>query len=402
MASVLHPGRLPANFSMAERDRRYARTREMMRRAGFDAILAPCNTGHNEAFQADMRYLSQVGGFANEACIFFPLTGEPTCWVRADSQPATWWLAMQDWVKDVRGSRCNWSENFATSLREHRMEEARIGVVGIGGTPRSADGLILHGTMTRLVESFPKATFESATEAMAEVRMVKSAEEIAMLEKSTRIAEDSVMAGARAARPGRSDHDVYAEIVAHMLRSGAELPTLILWGAGAAPRGMSRVPPVREIEAGDLISSEVEARYVGYIAQVRHPVFVGRINDDYARLHALAVECFNLMFDQIRPGVTFAEVVKPYTDLVRKRGLKALAVPLHGRGLGEDLPVLYVDEHSDAYAKPILEGQVFILGPRVGLADESKYLAWGDTVVVGPNGARRLGILDQEPIVASG
>ena len=58
-------GHLPFEFSLGERDRRYERVRAMMRRLGFDAIIAPCNTGHNDAFQADVRYLTQVGGFAN-------------------------------------------------------------------------------------------------------------------------------------------------------------------------------------------------------------------------------------------------------------------------------------------------------------------------------------------------
>jgi hypothetical protein len=131
----------------------------MMARLAFDAIIAPCNTGHNEAFQADVRYLTQVGGFANEACVFFPAKGEPTCWVRADSQPAEWWQDMQGWVRDIRGSRCNWSENLATSIREHGLESGTIGVVGIGGTPRSPDGLILYGTLSHFENASQERDF---------------------------------------------------------------------------------------------------------------------------------------------------------------------------------------------------------------------------------------------------
>jgi Xaa-Pro aminopeptidase len=166
--------RLPFTFSLTERDRRYQRVRAMLAERGWDALLVPCNTGHNEAYQADVRYLTQVGGFANEAAVVFPASGDPTCWVRADSQPAEWWRDMQDWVADVRGSRCNWSENFATSIRELGLESGRIGVVGIGGTPRSPDGLVLYGTLTRLQEWFPRASFADATEAMVRVREIKS------------------------------------------------------------------------------------------------------------------------------------------------------------------------------------------------------------------------------------
>jgi len=267
---------------------------------------------------------------------------------------------------------------------------------------RAPDGLILHGTLTRLQEWFPRARFESATEAMAEVRLLKSAEELAALERSTEIAEQSVLAAAAAARPGVSEHEVYAEIVACMLRQGAELPTLVLWGAGASPNRMSRIPPVRPLAAGDVIVSEVEARYAGYIAQVRRPIFVGPPSPEYARLHTLAVEAFDQMFARLRPGATYAEVVDAYIAPARAQGLEPLAVPLHGRGLGEDLPVLNVASlDSPVMQTAIQPGQVFVMGPRLGTPDGCKILAWGDTVAVTESGARRLGKRSSEPIVAA-
>jgi Xaa-Pro aminopeptidase len=395
-------GHLPFSFSLAERDRRYARVRAMMAGRGFEALLVPCNTGHNEAFQADVRYLSQIGGFANEAIVFFPAEGAPTCWVRADSQPPSWWQDMQDWVRDVRGSSCDWSANFATSIREHGLEAGRLGVVGMGGTPRSPDGLILHGTVTRLQDWFPRLRLESATEAMAQVRLLKSAEELAALERATEIAEQSVLAAAAAARPGLSEHEVYAEIVACMLRQGAELPTLVLWGAGASPNRMSRLPPVRPIEAGDVIISEVEARYAGYIAQVRRPIFIGPPTPEYARLHDQAVQAFDRMYACLRPGATYEQVVQAYIGPAREQGLEPLAVPLHGRGLGEDLPVLNVGHlDSPVMRTTIQAGQAFIMGPRLGTPDGSKVLAWGDMVAVTEDGARRLGKRPNQPIVVA-
>lgn len=394
--------RLPYTFSLTERDRRYQRVREMMTREGFDAILASCNTGHNEAFQADVRYLTQVGGFANEAAVFFSGTGQPTCWVRADSQPPEWWKEMQNWCQDVRGSRCNWSENLATSIREHGLESGTIGVVGIGGTPRAPDGLILYGTLSRLQTWFPNARFVSATDAMAWVRAVKSEEEITALEHATEIAEQSVLAAARVARPGVSEHEVYAEMIATMLRNQGELPTLILWGAGASPACSSRYPPVRPLDAGDVIINETEAKYAGYIAQVRRPVFLGKPSPEYEGLHRTATNCFIEMAACLRPGVTYGELIQVFTETASRHGNKALAVPLHGRGLGEDLPLIRLGDASETTLQmKVLEGQVFILGPRVGTPSGDKILAWGDTVAVTRDGMRRLGKLGMEPIIAA-
>jgi Xaa-Pro dipeptidase len=393
--------RLSFTFSLAERDRRYERVRAMMAERGFDALLVPCNTGHNDAFQADVRYLTQVGGFATEAAVVFPSTGAPTCWVRSDSQPAEWWRDMQEWVPDVRGSRCDWSNNFATSLRELELTTGRIGVVGIGGTPRSPDGLINYVTLSRLEEWFPKATFEDATSAMVNVREIKSDEEVSALERAARIAERSVLAGAAVARPGATDAQVYAEIIATMIREGGEIPTLILWGAGASPNRYSRTPTMRPIQAGDVIISEVEAKCAGYIAQVRRPVFVGAPSAEYAHMHAVVVEAFQAMFDLMRPGVPFADLVSAYSELVKARGYRPVAVPLHGRGLGEDLPVIRMDSLSgEVLERRVRAGHVFILGPRIATQDGSKVLQWGDTVVVTEDGARRLGGLPADPLIA--
>jgi Xaa-Pro aminopeptidase len=196
---------------------------------------------------------------------------------------------------------------------------------------------------------------------------------------------------------------VVAEMFYTMLKNQAELPTLILYGSGRDVTRLSRIPPVRPLAHGDAIIHEVETRYAGYITQQRRPVFVGEISPEWRALHDVAVESFGLMFDRIRPGVTYGEIIRDFLNLVEKRGYKALAVPLHGRGLGEDLPLIHLQQPNAAiWQTPIQAGQVYILGPRVGTADGTRMLAWGDTIAVTESGARRLGKRGNEPIIADG
>lgn len=393
---------LPFTFSAAERERRYEKVRAMMTARGFDALIAPCNTGHNETFQADVRYLTQVGGFASEVAAFFPAQGETTCFLRGDGQRVAWWRRMQDWVSDIRPTDCAWSENFAACIEERRLENGTFGVVGLDGTHRSPDGLILHGTLERLKKRFPKARFTGSTEAMLKIRMIKSEEEVNALRRATEIAELAIKAAAEAARPGVGEHEVYAEMIAAMVRNGGELPTMILWRAGAAPTRPDRVPPTRPLEKGDVIINETEAKCAGYTAQVRRPIFVGKPSEEYDQLHELAVESFHLMYNRMRPGATYGHVVKGYTELIEDWGYKASGVPLHGVGLGEDLPMINLGKGTppELLQTEIQSGQVFIMGPRVISPDSGKMLAWGDTVVTTERGVRRLGKGRGEPIVA--
>jgi len=394
---------LPFTFSLTERDRRYRQVRAQMAALGFDALIIPCNTGHNEAYQADVRFLTQVGGFATEVALFFPIEGEPTCFLRGDKQRTTWWRTMQDWVQDIRPSDCAWSEGFDSVIRERRMESGCMGVVGIGGTYRSPDGLILHGTLGHLRSSFPQAKFVDATEMMLEIRLIKSEEEIAALQRATEIAEISIKAAADAARPGRRENQVYAEMVAAMVREGGELPTMILWRAGSAPTRPDRYPPQRQLAAGDVIINEVEAKCVGYMAQIRRPIFLGKPSPEYEQLHELGVESFHLMYNRMRPGATYGYAVKAYTDLIEDWGYRASGVPLHGIGLGEDLPTVNLGKGvSGKLADTEMKtGQAYILGPRVLSPDGSKMLAWGDAVVITERGVKRLGKGRGEPIIAA-
>jgi hypothetical protein len=65
---------------------------------------------------------------------------------------------------------------------------------------------------------------------------------------------------------------------------------------------------------------------------------------------------------------------------------------MHARGLGDDSP-LSVYAPRDAIMRDwvIEENATFIVKPIVATPDSSKRVYWGDTVVITPNGAKRLG-----------
>ncbi len=72
-------------FRQAERERRWGRVRELMGEAHLDAIIGFPNQSHWDQFQADVRYLTHIGGHQTEAAMVFPQAGEPTAFVRKAS-----------------------------------------------------------------------------------------------------------------------------------------------------------------------------------------------------------------------------------------------------------------------------------------------------------------------------
>src|SRR5262245_31940338 len=96
-------------FSHAERERRWSRVRELMRQKQLDAIIGFPNQSHWDQFQADIRYLTHIGGHQTEVAVVFPLSSAVTAFVRGGNE-VEWWSIAQDWLTDIRASRRSWGE----------------------------------------------------------------------------------------------------------------------------------------------------------------------------------------------------------------------------------------------------------------------------------------------------
>src|SRR4030095_704754 len=93
MAETWSPEWSNAVFSMEERDRRWARVRDLMRRDGIDLIVClPCTNSHDRG-QADARYLTQLGENSDETTVAFPIEGRVDAWhTRGGVWPSSNWL----------------------------------------------------------------------------------------------------------------------------------------------------------------------------------------------------------------------------------------------------------------------------------------------------------------------
>jgi Xaa-Pro aminopeptidase len=379
-------------LSIEERDRRYRNVREDMTRRGIDVLLLPANSGRWEQLQADSRYLSSIGGFATEIFTVFPREGDPTAYV---FNRAAWWKRAQRWIADVRDGHNHWADNAIERLKELNFEIGTIGISGLSGLFRAPEGIIPYTTVRKLQESFPRAKIVNATEMMQELRAVKSAEEIALLERSAALIERMIATMQETARPGITDRDLYAAMTETMLAGGGELPTLFFIGSGPDIAQSSFVPTNRRLQPGDRIVNEIEAKIGGYAAQAVAPLSLGTPAAEYRSMVELSAACFDAILGAMRPGVTFGALFDVYTETIQRRGggKYTWSHPMmHARGLGDDGPALLGDRDLERFRKIELKsGMVFILKPQVRAAEGKGRASIGDTVVVTEKAARRFG-----------
>lgn len=397
-------------FSLAERDRRWKAVRDRMRAQSIDVIVVPNNTGHSTDFQSNSRYLTHVGGGGDaDVAVVFPLEGEVTA-VATSAAPR--WPTVQEWTKDVREARRRYGKVVAERLKELGVERGRIGITGLGGGTRTPEGTIGHQFWLQIREGFPQADIVDATPILTEVRYVKSAEEIDVLTKSMELVERGYDAILATARPGVKDWEVWAAAQYAMMKGGSEMPVHCNWVSGKNPVRTLTRPSHRYLKRGDLIINELEASWIGYRSQGVQPVFVEEIDPVHAELMKVQRDIFNALLPKLRPGVSVRELSEWSAEAARKaaptNGPAASAlgkVTMHGRGAGDDGPI--ITNHArdpQQLAVTLQENMVFIFKPSAETPDgvPKAICTWGDTVVVGANGGRRLGKRPHDLAVAKG
>src|SRR5215470_11687088 len=299
-------------FSQSERDRRWRSLRHEMKMAGLHALIGLPNQGHWDQFGADTRYITQIGGAQTEVGAVFPLEGEPAAVVRGANE-IEWWGLAQDWVKDLRPSRRSYGEPVIQRLKEIRA--ARVGVIGLSGMVRAPEGVVPWGTYEKIRGALPAVHFENATDLMQEARSVKSAEEIAFIEKAAEIIGAAIAAMIEVARPGVPENYLIAEMLREMTRRGGEPITMLLFGAGGPEVPWAqRVFTARPLKSGDLINTEVEGRYAGYIAQALQPITLGPRPEAIVKMYDATKVIFDKMLKVLKPGVSFGEIVAFYQE----------------------------------------------------------------------------------------
>lgn len=398
MATTLEPVRDPVfidwqlpTFSMDERELRWGRVRELMRRDGLDCIVGLNSTGTHNRNQADVRYLTQLGNNCEEVAVCFPLEGQVT----AITNRGGYWPA-GDWVGGTMRSGRGWAGALVTCLKEAGMEQATIGVcgltTGIYSAVRQPDGYAGYTAVTRMQEALPKAGFASATGLLGEARFVKSPEEIEFLRRSTAIAERACLAMVQTARVGVFEPLIMANMYQAAIAAGSSMPLMFGWTSGPFGGAYHRVeqPTHRSMQSGDYLTVEIEGRWGGYVAQLDQSVTFGDVPSWAPDAHKAAVECFWDIVQVMRPGATFGELQEASRKVGRSGKAEGM-LTLHGRGLGDDGPLITNQSQPEVGDTALREGAVFVVKPSVSYNGLSDVGHVGDTVVVTASGAERLG-----------
>lgn len=383
-------------FSLGEREQRWARVRQLMRERQCDCLVAP-EMGPCEQ-QATGRYLSQMGGEAASAWVVFPLDGEVTAIVDNDRRKEFFSHA-QDWVTDIRpGSP---TELVPARLRELGLDQGRIGFTEYQGCYRNPEGSIPAETMHKMQDALPNAHIYGENEALDLARVVKSPEEIGVIERVVAANEEAIQVMCDTARPGVPQEDVWVAMANSLTRATRAYPQRLSVTAAGPANYTSGMPIPDPIPPGALISQEINARLQGYGAQSNHTIQVGDGGPaDYPDVMRATIDVYREMAAWMGPGKTIGELCEHYLQLCEKAGATdASGVVVHTNGLGSDYPRIGPRMMRGNEASLVLQpGMAFTFKPVLRFPTGTR-AQFGDPLAITESGARRLGQRPMVPIV---
>ena len=375
------------DLPLEERDRRWEQTRKGMAERGLDCLIVWGSFGFNRTLISNLRYLSNV--CFTEGYLVFPVQGEPTLitfFGRHDTR----------WIDDCRAGHPLHSKAIAERISQLHLGKGNIGIVGTSGY--FGEMGFSHATYTSLVNLLPEAHFTDATDLIESARRIKSDAEVRCFELGCEAGVKGIEAVVERAGVGTRDRDVQATLLDTLYRHGCEAGSMLLYSSGKtvthAGQGQDLpLPGPRPLEKGDMILTEMDAKYQGYLAQFNQPYSLGEPDKEWRKKEAVAQESFHTGLKVLRPGIMVGELDEAMLSVITKAGYTWRNPMFHGLGLSLEGPMGRFPVQKPF--QPFLTiktqpGQVIELEPHVVSSDGKAGLTIGCPVLVTETGCRPL------------
>ncbi len=398
----------PPILSFAERDRRWAAVRTLMRAHNLDCLVVA-------GFRAREMYESYISDDYNEECTILPLEGDPVVltWANLRVLRAKWSEERGHalWVSDYRVATSG--AQAADVVREKMGGGSRVGLVGLlSEAPTEPFGAIPAHWWGPFAESLKGMAFHDISDEFSHLMLVKSAEELAQVRYAAAAAEAGCAAMIEVAAAGVDEAVLYAEAVRAMFRFGIGLrypnivmnsgPATLSWGP---PRWTTRGEAPRVLQKGDLMQAELMPMCGNQEVQVQMTVAIDPLNAINQKCERVALEAYELGLKLLKPGITFADFTNAMAEPLKVSGCWCYTPLVHSVGphflLGRpninmenvDMGVRFVGPPQGRVRTAVIKpGMVFAFEPNACLSDGNTHhrVNVGGTVIVTENGCEAL------------
>lgn len=176
---------------------------------------------------------------------------------------------------------------------------------------------------------------------IGELRMVKTPEEVALIERAQSITDATFTHILPLIRPGVTEWEIAVEMEYHMRKLGAtSLAFESIVASGMNSSMPHAVPSQKAVEIGDFVTMDFGAAYEGYCSDMTRTVAVGRVSEEQKRVYDTVLTAQQRAINAIPCCQKYDEVDKVARDYIYAQGYEGC----FGHGLGHSLGLFIHEE----------------------------------------------------------
>ena len=292
-------------------------------------------------------------------------------------------------IEDVRWAGANTTTSVLELIRERALDSKRIGLVGS----------IPFQVYLKMAQQFPGAVFSDLSGKLRMMRTIKSPAEVERIRFASKLTDESIEALANGLKAGMREDEIAALIE----------PAYLKRGGYAGIHFMSSMPmrdpdfPVpaqfqsnRKLQKGDCLITEISGAYSGYSGQIHRTFSLGEgPTPPWQKMHAAAVEYFEVLTEVIKDGATTTEAEEA-AEIIHRRGYSTYDDVVHG--VNQYPPIFQTKTRKRHESKELVfrENMVIVIQPNLITEDEKMGLQFGETLVVTKKGCETLNAYPRE------
>ena len=228
-----------------------------------------------------------------------------------------------------------------------------------------------------------------ATQVVGRLRVCKEADELASMRAAVKVAQAALEATIPSIKVGVTEKEIAAELVVNLLRLGSQsdMPFDPIVSSGPNSANPHSVPSDRKLRSGDLLVVDWGAAVDGYISDLTRTLAVGKVDEEYRKIHRVVLEANAAGRAAVQPGIACGQVDGAARAVIEKAGYGQYFTHRTGHGIG-------MEPHEDPYIRSgnmqLLEpGMTFTIEPGIYLPGRNG-VRIEDNMVITRNGAECL------------
>jgi Xaa-Pro dipeptidase len=266
---------------------------------------------------------------------------------------------------------------LAELLRDWGLDGSRV------GTELGYLSVTDHAELTSIL---PALELTAADGLLSRARQVKTPDELALLERLSRISELAIRESYGSVRAGSSEMDIASTLTRSVYEQGAQQFKLMIVATGERSQLPNVGPTDRILRPGDVCRVEIFSVIDGYHAGVCRTAVVGDPPPEAENVYNNLVACKKLVLEAIKPGASSKAVYQTFMAKFTELGLPPISFVAHSIGVNlHEKP--YIGAYSD---QPLEAGMVFGMEPLVYRSGFGFGMQIKDMIAVEATGARLL------------